>query len=49
MYTISHVENRKAIFSQRYNADKWGIKMEEKSLIELFPKEQIVYLTGDAD
>ncbi|KAL4481077.1 hypothetical protein ABPG72_015032 [Tetrahymena utriculariae] len=31
------------------NADKWGIEILDQHYLDLFPKENLVYLTGDTD
>ena len=39
----------KELFASKYNADKWGISIHEESLLDVFQKEKLVYLTGDAE
>ena len=35
--------------SEKYSADNWGITLKEENILDLFPLERIVYLTGDAE
>ena len=36
------------LFAQKYNVDKWGISIHEESIEDVFGKEKLIYLTGDA-
>lgn len=38
---------RNALYTN--NADKWGIEILDTHYLDLFPKENLVYLTGDTD
>lgn len=38
---------REALYTN--NADKWGIEILDCHYLDLFPKEDLVYLTGDTD
>jgi hypothetical protein len=37
-YPSNNTADRKNAFTKGYNADKWGIALEEESLTALFPK-----------
>ena len=47
MITSCSNELRKALYAN--NADKWGIEILDTHYLDLFPKERLVYLTGDTE
>lgn len=47
--TLTNYEGHLKDMLTKTNVEKWGIALKEKSYLEYFPKEQLIYLTGDAE
>lgn len=45
--TSTTPELRAALYAN--NADKWGIEIVNEHYLDMFKKEELVYLTGDTD